>query len=92
MPPSPQQPHHQPRICHSSVQFSPCISTTYFTHGKSDYNRCPIAVTPNSCALTKRKYVVDELANRPSPPSAMSPPALVFDDGVSSDDSEEYGQ
>ncbi|KAG8908647.1 hypothetical protein FRB99_004935 [Tulasnella sp. 403] len=70
------------------VQFSPCISTTYLTHGSMDYNRSPITVTPNSCALPKRgcpgRTYRDELAQFRREAEGRELPALVSDDGCSS--------
>ncbi|KAG9003591.1 hypothetical protein FRB95_001550 [Tulasnella sp. JGI-2019a] len=36
------------------VQFSQCLSTTYLAYSSVDYNRSPITVTPNTCALPSR--------------------------------------
>ncbi|KAG8930078.1 hypothetical protein FRC02_004649 [Tulasnella sp. 418] len=38
----------------SSVHFTECLTTTYLTHGSVDYNRSPIHVTPNECAMPRR--------------------------------------
>lgn len=80
------------------VQFSACLSTTYLTHASTDYNRCPIDVTPNTLAIPKRgcpgRTYRDEqaaaLAQFRLEAEGRSMPALVSDDGFSS--SEESGE
>ncbi|KAG8985016.1 hypothetical protein FRB94_005484 [Tulasnella sp. JGI-2019a] len=42
----------------TSVSFSTNISTTYFTHGASTYNRSPIQVDFNECALERGRSAV----------------------------------
>lgn len=74
------------------VQFSACLSTTYLTHASTDYNRCPIDVTPNTLAMPKRgcpgRTYRDEqtaaLAQFRMEAEGRSMPALVSDDGFSS--------
>ncbi|KIO26823.1 hypothetical protein M407DRAFT_196655 [Tulasnella calospora MUT 4182] len=82
---------------HCNVQFSACLSTTYLTHASTDYNRCPIDVTPNALAIPKRgcpgRTYRDEqaaLAQFRMESEGRSMPALVSDDGFSS--SEESGK
>lgn len=73
------------------VQFSACLSTTYLTHASTDYNRCPIDVTPNTLAMPKRgcpgRTYRDEqaaLVQFRMEAEGRSMPALVSDDGFSS--------
>lgn len=51
--PQPTRPHPHP---HPSVRFpsSPKLSTVHITHCSTSYDRTPITIGPNSCALPER--------------------------------------
>jgi len=48
--------HHPPHHPSSCVRFpsSPKLSTVHFTHCPNSYDRTPITVSPNSCAMPER--------------------------------------
>ncbi|KAF8966864.1 hypothetical protein BDZ97DRAFT_1756243 [Flammula alnicola] len=65
--------HHQPQHHHHGVHFppSPALTRTFSAYSASAYDRSPIVVTPNSCALPERgcpgrTYLLDEDGS-PSP-------------------------
>lgn len=64
-------PSHNPHVVHFPPQ--PSLTRTFSAHSSSTYDRTPIAVTPNSCALPERgcpgrTYTLDE-SEQHSPPS-----------------------
>lgn len=84
------------------VQFSQCLSTTYLAYSSVDYNRSPITVTPNTCALPSRGRCTGSASHATSSAEEGAAlrqfrleaegrpvPALIHDDGDSS--SEESG-
>ncbi|KAG8997080.1 hypothetical protein FRB94_007876 [Tulasnella sp. JGI-2019a] len=81
------------------VQFSQCLSTTYLAYSSVDYNRSPITVTPNTCALPSRGRCNGSSSSNEEgvalrqfrlEAEGRPVPALIHDDGDSS--SEESGQ
>ncbi|KAG8862076.1 hypothetical protein FRB96_002106 [Tulasnella sp. 330] len=77
------------------VQFSQCLSTTYLAYSSVDYNRSPITVTPNTCALPSRGRCTGSTTSSNAEEGAAlrqfrleaegrPVPALIHDDGDSS--------
>lgn len=55
---------------------SPALTRTFDAHSPAAYDRSPIVVSPNVCALPERggrTYVLDETATSPCPPRKRSP-------------------
>ncbi|KAF8903050.1 hypothetical protein CPB85DRAFT_1438499 [Mucidula mucida] len=75
-----QQPHH------SSVHFpsSPLLTRTF---DAPSYDRTPIVVAPNSCALPERGGRCYNLSDTKYPPRAVDCPELIPDESDESDDS-----
>ncbi|KAF9028014.1 hypothetical protein BDZ89DRAFT_781369 [Hymenopellis radicata] len=75
-----KQPHH------SSVHFpsSPLLTRTF---DAPSYDRSPIVVVPNSCALPERGGRCYNLSDTKYPPRAVDCPELIPDESDESDDS-----
>jgi hypothetical protein len=50
------RPHHHPPLAHAAVHFppSPTLTRTFSAYSSTSYDRSPIVVAPNSCALPER--------------------------------------
>lgn len=66
-----QQQHHH----HHAVHFppSPSLTRTFSAHSSASYDRSPIVVSPNNCALPERgcpgrTYLLDDPASAQNPP------------------------
>lgn len=67
-PPPTYGPHRHPPLAHAAVHFppSPTLTRTFTVHSPTTYDRSPIVVGPNSCALPERggrTYTLDDTAS-----------------------------
>ncbi|KAF8589055.1 hypothetical protein K439DRAFT_495677 [Ramaria rubella] len=101
----PYNPPHSTTHVHVHFPPTPTLSTTYPTHSKKTYDRRPLVVAPNECAIPERgcpgrTYVPGARASARAKADMSEdvfadgagrlwPPALIPDHGISSSESEE---